>query len=224
MINQSSLVKRLKEADPQAFGELVEEYQDQVINTCYRFLFNREDARDVAQEVFIVVYNSVSTFKETASISTWLYRIAVNRSIDFIRSKKRKKRFAPVMSLLGMQEQGWEPSAPVQEMPDEQMEQEERLNVLHGAIDKLPENQRIAFTLSKCDYLGNKEIARIMGVSLSSVDSLIHRAKKNLRKQLFKYFEKDLRKNPKLLLFLSIIFFLFFQRKICLLVASKLLK
>ncbi|MCP5046654.1 MAG: RNA polymerase sigma factor [bacterium] len=215
-----TLVKRLKQDEPGAFKELVERYRDRVINTCYRFLFNREDAEDTAQEVFIDVYNAISGFNETANISTWLYRIAVNRSIDLIRKYKRKKRFAPVKSLLGMEEKGQEVPAPIKNNPAEQLEQEERLKTLYQAIDTLPENQRICFTLSKCDGVGNKDIAQIMGVSLSSVESLMHRAKKNLRKKLFSYFEKDLKRKKELLIIFLLVL-LASQRKFLIHFTSK---
>jgi RNA polymerase sigma-70 factor (ECF subfamily) len=211
-MEEKELVKRLKQKEPGAFKELVELHQDRVLNTCYRFLFNREDSEDAAQEVFITVHHSLSSFKETASLSTWLYRIAVNRSIDLIRKKKRKKRFAPVKSLLGLEEEGKEVPAPEDENPQENLEQLERMDILQGAIDALPDNQRIAFTLGKCDGMGNKEIANIMELSLASVESLMHRAKRNLRKKLYGYFEKDLKRNRTLMLFLFFYIILSLQR------------
>lgn len=83
------------------FRTLVETHQEYVRNTCYRFLNNREDAENVAQEVFIQVHDSMKDFRNEAQISTWVYRIAVNKSLDFIRKKKRKKRFGQVVSLFG---------------------------------------------------------------------------------------------------------------------------
>lgn len=200
------LVQQLKNGDNEAFRTLVELYQDRVINTCYRFLYHREDAEDTAQEVFVEVYRSVSRFKGDSKFSTWLYRVAVTKSLDHLRKSKRKKRFAPVKSLLGMQEEGQEIPAPEHHAPPEQLEQEERLRIMFHAIDKLPENQRIAFTLSKCQDMSNKEIAAVMGVSLSSVESLIHRAKKKLRESLYHYFERDLKKNKTTRDFIARIF------------------
>jgi RNA polymerase sigma-70 factor, ECF subfamily len=205
-MEQETLILRLKRNDPGAFKELVDLYQNRIINTCYRFLFNREDAEDTAQEVFLDAYNAVASFKGDSTVSTWLYRIAVNRSIDSIRKKKRKKRFAPVKSLFVMEEKGEELRAPSSENPVLNLEQEERMRVLQEAIDTLPENQKVVFTLSKCDGVSNKEIARILEISLSSVESLMHRAKKNLRKKLFHYFERDLKRNPKLFLLFLIYF------------------
>jgi RNA polymerase sigma-70 factor (ECF subfamily) len=205
MMDEKVLVQQLKRNEPGAFRTVVELYQDQVLNTCYRFLFNREDAEDVAQEVFIEVYRSISSFREEAKLSTWVYHIAITRSIDLIRKKKRKKRFAQMKSLLGLEEEGKELPTPGKNDPLEKLEQEERMKILQEAIDTLPENQRIAFTLSKCQGTGNKEIAEIMGVTLSSVESLMHRAKKNLEKKLYQYFETDLTKRKKILIILFFI-------------------
>ncbi len=195
--DDNTLVKQLKTDSPGAFRSLVESYQDQVLNTCYRFLYNREDAEDVAQEVFIEVHRSIAGFREDAKLSTWLYRIAVTRSLDLIRKGKRKKRAGVVKSLFGLAEEGHEIPAPENSNPTANLEQAERMQIMRDAIATLPENQRIAFTLSKCDGFGNKEITEIMGISLSSVEALIHRAKKKLRDKLYHYFEKDLKKKPK---------------------------
>jgi RNA polymerase sigma-70 factor (ECF subfamily) len=202
-MDDNELVRQLKRNTPGAFKILVELYQVRVVNTCYRFLFDRADAEDVSQEVFIEIYRSISSFREDAKLSTWIYHIAVTRSIDLIRKKKRKKRFAQIKSLVGLQEEGKEPVDPGDSDPLEKMEQEERMKVLQQAIDRLPENQRIAFTLSKCEGMGNKKIAGIMGVSLSSVESLVHRAKKNLEKKLYYYFEKDLTKKKIIFIFIG---------------------
>ena len=126
-------------------------------------------------------------------------------SYDFIRKTKRKKRFAPVKSLFSLQEEGKDIPDPKPSDPRETLEQTEGLRILKEAIDTLPENQRIAFTLSKCEGFGNKEITEIMGCSLSSVESLVHRAKKNLRKKLYHYFEGDLKKKRTLMLLLLLL-------------------
>lgn len=202
------LTHRLKTKAPGAFKELVQNYQDRVFATCYRFTLDRQDIEDIAQEVFIEIYRSINAFKGQSKLSTWIYRIAVTKSLDFIRKSKRKKRFAPVKSLFGLQEEGKEIPDPTPNDPGENLEQIERLKILKQAIDTLPENQRIAFTLSKCEGFGNKEISEIMGCSLSSVESLMHRAKKNLRKKLYHYFERDLkRKRTLFLLFLLLMLF-----------------
>jgi RNA polymerase sigma-70 factor (ECF subfamily) len=202
------LLRRLKAREPGAFKLLVELYRDRVLNTCYRFIFNKEDAEDIAQETFIEVYRSITAFREESKLSTWIYRIAVTKSIDFIRKTKRKKRMAHLKSLVGIEGEVKDIPAPLDSDPAKGLEQEERMRILQEAIDTLPENQRIAFTLSKCKGFGNKEIADIMGTTLSSVESLMHRAKNNLKKKLYLYFERDLKRKGKRFIILFFAFLL----------------
>lgn len=199
------LTRRLKTGEAGAFKELVELYQDRVLNTCYRFLLNREDAEDTAQEVFIEVHRSIKSFREDAKLSTWLYRIAVTRSLDAIRKHRRKKRFAPVKSLFGLQEEGKDIPDTGDTDPPDQLEQEQQMQILKDAIDSLPESQRIAFTLSKCDGMRNKEITAVMSLSLSAVEALVHRAKKSLRKKLHHHYESQLKTKSTLLTLLLLL-------------------
>lgn len=175
-------IQALQAGNKNAYRQLIETYQDQVVNTCYGFVQRREDAEDLAQEVFIEVFRSVGKFRKDAKLSTWLYRIAVNKSLEFIRYHKRKKRFAWRQSLSDMTEA--EEPASLSDHPGLSLEQQEGMRILMGKIELLPQNQRIAFTLSKIEDLPYKEIAEVMKLSLSSVESLMHRAKKNLKKEL----------------------------------------
>lgn len=175
------------------FQSIVENLQEKVRNTCFRYVNNVEDADDIAQEVFIQVYESMNDFREEAQISTWVYRIAVNKSLDFLRSKKRKKRFGQITSLFnsfGENEEIIE--IPSYGTPQKELEDKERKEILDWAISKLPDNQKTALILSKFEGFSNKEITDIMDLSLSAVEALMHRAKKGLQKQLKNYFEKQL--------------------------------
>ncbi|WP_232319799.1 RNA polymerase sigma factor [Prosthecochloris sp. HL-130-GSB] len=172
----------------ETFSDLVAEHQSMVINTCYRFVLNKEDAEDIAQEVFIEAYRSLENFRGDAKISTWLYRIAVTKSLDFLRRKKRKKRFSSLKRVIGRNDPIQEISLPDHDTPDETMLEQERLTVLENALESLPDNQKTAFLLSKYDGYGNQEIAEIMATTVPAVESLIHRAKKNLQKKLEKHY------------------------------------
>lgn len=175
------------------FQSIVENLQEKVRNTCFRYVNNVEDADDIAQEVFIQVYESMTHFREESQISTWVYRIAVNKSLDFLRSKKRKKRFGQLTSLFkssGEDEEIIE--IPSYGTPEKELEDKERKEILDWALSKLPDNQKTAIILSKYEGFSNKEIAEIMDMSLSAVEALMHRAKKNLQSHLKDYFEKHL--------------------------------
>lgn len=185
-------IKELKAGSQHAFAQLVQEYSHTVVNTCYAFLRNHEDAEDVAQEVFLEIYKSIKGFREDAGLSTWIHRIAVNKSLDAIRRRKRKKRLADATSLLLLQKRRKQKEAAAKCGPDEKIEADERREILQEQINKLPNNQRIALVLSKYEGLANRRIGRIMATSESAVEALLHRAKRNLRKRLENYYEKNL--------------------------------
>lgn len=181
------LIEKILEGDQHAFKELVEKYQIMVINTCTGFLHNVPDAEDIAQEVFIEVFSSIRKFRREAKLSTWLYRIAVNKSLNFIRSKKRRQWIQNIEEVFLKNKQ--DISQPiVDQNPENEMETKEDAKILHQTINSLTENQRIAFVLNKYDDLSYSEIAEVMSLSLSSVESLIHRAKINLQKKLIRHY------------------------------------
>ncbi len=176
--------------DEHEFSAIVAEHQDMVLNTCYRFVLNREDAEDIAQEVFLEAYRSMDSFRGESKLSTWLYRIAVTKSLDHLRKKKRKKRFSSLKRVVGINNPAEEVSVPSQDTPAEVLSGNERTEVLQNALESLPDNQKTAFLLSKYDGYSNQEIADVLHTSVSAVESLVHRAKKNLQKKLEKYYRK----------------------------------
>jgi RNA polymerase sigma factor (sigma-70 family) len=188
-LNERELIALLKKKDRQTFKLMVETWQGMVYNTALGLLQNAEDAEDTAQEVFIQVYESVSTFKEESKFSTWLYRITVSKSLDHIRKKKRKKRFAFIQSLYGKND-GQMIEPPDFFHPGVKMENKENAAVLFKAVNELPANQKTAFILNKTENLSYREIAEVMESSESAVDALLQRAKKNLQKNLKEYYQK----------------------------------
>lgn len=190
-MSEEEIINRLKQGDEEAFREFVDQYRQRVVNTCFGLLHNSEDAEDVAQDVFIEVFRSVHKFRGQSKISTWLYRIAVTRSLNFIRDNKKRSWFksfdSDVKSKLDALAQS---KSGDMENPEQNMENHQRALLLHEAIDALPEKQRIAFTLSKYDDMSYKEVAEVMELSVSSVESLIHRAKTNLQKKLYQCYKK----------------------------------
>jgi RNA polymerase sigma-70 factor (ECF subfamily) len=181
------LIDKILAGEQLAFKELVEKYQTMVINTCTGFLHDKADAEDIAQEVFIEVFSSLGKFRKEAKLSTWMYRIAVNKSLNFLRSKKRRQWLQSVEEAFRTNRSDqWEPSD--KRHPGVEMETKEEAMQLHKAINSLSENQRIAFTLNKYEDLSYSEIAGVLDVSVSSVESLIHRAKINLQQKLLNYY------------------------------------
>ena len=173
------------------FKELVDIYQTQVLNTCNSFLHNKNDAEDITQEVFIEVFLSVHKFKREAKLSTWLYRISVNKSLNFIRDNK-KRSFVKSIENIFSGEQKTELQIPdnSNQYSDIADIQDERTELLHKSINALSKNQKIAFTLSKFENLSYIQISEVMNLSLSSVEGLIHRAKKNVQKKILNFYKK----------------------------------
>ena len=182
---EHELIEGLKRGDETAFQKLVSDYQDRVYNTALGIVQNAEDAEDVAQEVFIQVYRSVNQFKGESKLSTWLYRITTTRALDHLRSKKSKKRFGLIQRLWQKDD---EPGFDIPEFhhPGIQLEKKEAAAKLFKAVSQLPENQKIAFTLHKLEGLSYQEVSEIMRNSVPAVESLMHRARINLKKTLEK--------------------------------------
>jgi RNA polymerase sigma-70 factor, ECF subfamily len=168
------------------FEILVEEYQHKVFHTCFVMLRNREDAEDAAQEVFVELHRSLEKFKGEASMSTWIYRITLNRCTDHLRMKGRKKRnlFAFKATSNSDMERL---SIAGDSNPHQDLEISERHKLLYDAVDSLPNRQRIAFNLAKLEGLPQEKVAEIMETSVSSVESLLVRAKKQLKQLLLKH-------------------------------------
>jgi RNA polymerase sigma factor (sigma-70 family) len=188
-LNQPELIELLQRGSEPAFKKLVEEYQDMVYNTVVSMVQDDNAADDITQEVFIQVFQSISSFKGGAKISTWMYRIAISKALDYERSRKRKKRFAFVQQLLG--QAGNEEAGMVDfHHPGILLEQKESATALFGALKKIPGTQRAAFTLHKLEGLSYQEIAAVMDTTVAAVESLMGRARANLRKELAAIFKK----------------------------------
>ncbi len=185
------LIDQIKKGSEPAFRQLVEQHREMVVNTCFSLVHDIDDAEDLAQEVFIEVFNSVNRFRGEARISTWLYRISVNKSLNFLRDNKKRKFFKKIEEVFTGRNYTDSDTGLSFEEPDINLQEKQKAAILHKAIDSLPENQRIAFTLSKYEDLSYKEISDVMGVSLSSVESLIFRARKNLQEKLYDCYKKN---------------------------------
>jgi len=188
-LQETELIQGLVKGQDWAFERLVALHKDRMYNTALGFLQNETDAEDVTQEVFIKVYQSIAGFKGEAALSTWLYRIVVTQSLDFLRRKKRQNKGGFFQNIFG-KETGEPPDF---YHPGVVAEQKETAAILFKAIRQLPEQQQTAFLLQKTENLSQTEIAEVMSTSVGAVESLLQRAKSNLRKQLEDYYLKQLR-------------------------------
>ena len=178
------LMARIAKGDESAFQILVERHQASLLNMIYRFLGDRTKSQDLAQEVFLRVWQAARSYEPKAKFTTWLYRIAANICLNELKASRRKKwlRFFHV----GTNEQtvGKENFSDGSPSPEDLLLSRERNRRITEALQSLPENQRMALILKKYDNLPYEEIARILGCSVSAVESLMVRAKKNLQEKL----------------------------------------
>lgn len=172
-----------------SFEELVNAHKVRVFNTAISFLQNKQDAEDLTQEVFMEVYRSLHKFKGESTVSTWIYRITVNKSLDHLRKKDRKKRFGFITSLFNKESGELNLDASHFDHPGILMEKKELSRSLFAAIDSLSENQKTAFILFHLEELSQKEIGQVMNLSVKAVESLIARAKLSLKEKLEKIYK-----------------------------------
>lgn len=186
-MTEDELIAGLVNGDESAFKTVVNTYKNMVYNTVLGFVQHTADAEDVTQEVFIKVYENIGRFKQQAKLSTWLYRISVTQAMDHIRRRNRKKRGGLLLSLFGNNNEPiYEPADFIH--PGIQAENKEQSVILFKAINELPENQRTAFLLQKTQDCSQQRIAEIMQLSEGAVESLLSRAKVNLKRTLFSYY------------------------------------
>ena len=162
-------------------SELYQLHHKLVFNLALQYTQNIEDAEEITQDVFVTIHYSIDQFNRTAELRTWIYRITINKSLDFLKAKKRKKRFGFVVSLFENQPTSLAHSF---NHPGIELEQKEAIKNIFEAINKLNGQQKTVIILSKIEKKSQKEIADIMSLSVKAVDSLISRAKNNLAKKL----------------------------------------
>lgn len=184
-MNENELIKLILQGERNKFRIFVEKYQQMVFRTCMGFVHNKEDADDLTQEVFIQAYRSLPDFKMESAFSTWLYRIALNASLNKVRKSTRTSFIQRLESFFGPEShETSQLTVKDTEDPEHLIIKQENSRWLQKALDSLPENQRTAIVLSKYDDLSQKEIAEIMNTTEGAVEALLQRAKKNLREKL----------------------------------------
>lgn len=177
---------QIASGDMRAFEELVLAHQQQVLNLAFRLLGDPVTAEDIAQDVFVKAWEAASSFRGDAEIGTWLYRITVNLVSNYWR-KRKWERLLP----FGEKEEHWKFTADAADRPDLIAEKNEQQEIIHQALLKLPEEQRLPLVLHRWEGISYKEIAEITGSSLAAVESRIHRAKRKLAKILSQMLERE---------------------------------
>ncbi len=191
-IRERLLLRRLRERDERAFREMVETYQDRVFNLLFRMIGTREEAEDLAQEVFVTVFKSIDQFRGDSKFSTWLYRVAANHCKNRIKYlSRRHDRDTGVLDDAAERAavaQGGEPiGAGHIQGPDRVLEGIEMDRMVQRAIAELDEDHRLVVVLRDIEELSYEEICSITGLPEGTVKSRLHRARLALKEKLAKY-------------------------------------
>jgi RNA polymerase sigma factor (sigma-70 family) len=186
-LTEKELIIRLKQGDEPAFRWLVEQHRNRVYYSVLNLLQDPDEAEDATQETFIQVYESIYSFKEESLLSTWIYRIAIRKALERIRRKKTRQRLHAVLPWWMPDEKKSEEARYLN--PGIKAEDKEKANALFMAIEALPDKQKIAFTLVKVQGMSYDEVCGIMGLGVKAVESLISRAKENLKKKLDQHYK-----------------------------------
>ena len=191
-IPDDELIRRITQKDHAAFKELVERYQAMVYSVGLNLLHNHQQAEDISQEVFLQIFRSAVKFRYESKVSSWLYRIAINRSLNLIRHNRRS-RWLQSLSSLGAEEDKRRSSLsdPQAIPPDLAFEDRERWEFLQKAIDALPIKQRVPFILHKFEGFSSREIAKVIKIPLTAVEARIRRAKVNLKNKLISFLDQN---------------------------------
>ncbi|MBI4722282.1 MAG: sigma-70 family RNA polymerase sigma factor [Candidatus Stahlbacteria bacterium] len=180
LLSDKVLVKRAKSGDFHSFDELVSRYETKVYNLAYRMLGSQDDAKDILQETFISAFKALNNFREKASFSTWIYRIATNACLMKFRTKEPR-----VISIdkepLVAETIDWSESL------SDTLDREELKKVLDKAISSLPKTHRVVFVLRDIEGLSSSEASKVLNISIAAVKSRLHRARLYLREKLSKY-------------------------------------
>ena len=179
---------KVKAGDAAAFEYLVQKYHSSVINTFSRFLGDRREAEDLAQQVFVQVFRSAHRYRPTAKFSTWLFTIVHHLALNEIRRRSRHPAHSldePIQA--GDEEFTRQVADPRATAPDTGALEKELEERVRAAIDALPATQRIALILLRYESMNYEEICAVMRCSMSSLKSTLHRARLTLRLRLADY-------------------------------------
>lgn len=178
------LLRAVKAGDATAYRGLVEKYQGRVYAMVYGMVRNREDARDITQEAFVKAYGSLESFRLESSFYTWLYRIAMNLAIDFIRKKQRQGTTSFEESIATRDEDGGIAEVHHEDDPRRLLERKRLYERIMDAMEQLPTDQKQAILLRELEGLSYKEISEIMDIPEGTVMSRLFYARKKLQKIL----------------------------------------
>lgn len=185
--DDSELISKSKLGDTDAFGQLVDRYQQKVYNIAFRMTNSHEDALDLAQESFLRIYRAIASYKGESAFSTWVFRIASNVCLDEMRKKKRQPRIALSTDSLVAGEEGdyaIEFASGEASNPEQHLLQGEMRREITQALNTLSEEHRVVLVLRDIEGYSYEEIADMLGVNIGTIKSRLNRARLALREVL----------------------------------------
>jgi RNA polymerase sigma factor (sigma-70 family) len=186
-LDDRALVRRAKQGDMRAYDELVRRYQERIYATVYHMTGNHEDANDLAQEAFIKAYQALRSFKGDSSLFTWVYRIAVNKTINFLKQRKNRTHLSLNDLDLNAEHDPDLVALISDKTPRREAGLSELQEKLNGALQKLSESHRLVVTLHDVQGLSHEEIGRIMDCNVGTVRSRLFYARQQLQAYLADY-------------------------------------
>jgi RNA polymerase sigma-70 factor, ECF subfamily len=181
------IISRVLKGDQQAYAELVNRYKNYVFTLAFRFTKNREDAEEVAQDIFVKAYRSLADFKGTAKFSTWLYTVVYTTSITFLRKKKIEVHSLEnerIFEMADNQDSGFSAN---------QVEQKSRVSMVNDAIAMLnPDDAQIITLFYKAEQ-SLEEIGAILGLEQNTAKVRLHRARQRLKEKMETYFAQEVK-------------------------------
>lgn len=186
-VNESELILRTRQGDLEAYDDLVRRFQERIYATIYHMTANHEDANDLAQETFIKAYQAIGSFKGDASFFTWLYRIAVNRTINFLKQRKNKNNLSLNDLDLNAEHDPDLVALVSDKTPRRDAGLAELQEKLNAAMLRLSETHRLVVTLHDVQGLPHEEIAQIMGCNVGTVRSRLFYARQQMQAYLSDY-------------------------------------
>ena len=187
--DEKELVERFQNGEQEVFNELVIRYQGKIYNLVYKYVSNSETAKDLSQEIFIKAFRALPNFKRQSAFYSWLYRIAINLCIDFIRQQKRGRALSfEDLTAGGNDETVFNDVGP---LPPDQLETKELGHIIGQAVLQLPPKQQRVFNLRYQDGLQLKEIAAQLDRSEGTIKAHLHHAHKRLQTLLVPYLKNE---------------------------------
>ena len=193
VVSDEELVARARAKDFGAFEQLLDRYEDKIFRLAYRFVRNETEAKEVLQDTFLSIWRKLDTFKGDAQFGSWLYRVAANTALMRLRAQRRHPEISTEELPIGYLDNYGQVPPPGEnwaKRPDDELQSDELRRHIQSAVDALPEIYRTVFLLRDVEGLSTEETAEILGISVPTVKTRLHRARIALRDTISGYFNK----------------------------------